>query len=161
MNPRTRNRAKATGRREGGGFMLIPHAVLDCPNYIDMSWPAKALVADLARQYNGHSNNGDLTAAWRIMAKRGWRSKDTLHRALRELQDNGLIQLTRQGGRNACNLYAVTWAAIDECKGKLDYGPTNTPSGLWRQPAKQKELPAHRGTRVRQSGHCRTEAAAR
>lgn len=131
--------------------MRIPHAVLDSPNYLAVSWPARSLLVDLARQFNGY-NNGDLTAAWKLMAKRGWRSKDTLYKALRELLDSGLIELTRQGGRNACNLYAVTWDAIDECKGKLDYGPTAVASGLWRKPPQQKQCPGERGTLVRQSG---------
>ena len=153
MTSATISRVKAKARREGGNFMAIPHAVLDRTNYLALSWPAKGLLNDLARQYNGY-NNGDLTAAWRLMAKRGWKSKETLQRALRELLANGLIELTRQGGRNACSLYAVTWAAIDECKGKLDYGPTRVASGLWK-----KELPDYRGTLQRPSGQCATPTA--
>jgi DNA-binding PadR family transcriptional regulator len=65
-------------------------------------------------------NNGDLTAAWRTMRVKGWASKATLYKALRELDATGFIIKTRQGGRRLCSLYAVTWRGIDECAGKLD-----------------------------------------
>ena len=146
----SRNRRKAKGRREGGSFLALPHAVLDSPSYIALRPTAKALLNDLGRQYNG-ANNGDLCAAWSLMSKRGWRSKDTLFRALQELTERGLIEKTRQGGRNHCNLYALTWMAIDDCKGKLDYGPTRAPSGLWRK-AEKICIPDDRATQVRQSG---------
>ncbi len=91
------------------------------------------LLNDLGLQYRG-ANNGDLTAAWKIMQARGWRSRDTLGRALAELLHFGMIEKTRQGGLNRCGLYALTWHAIDECRGKLDCPPTHTGSGLWQTP---------------------------
>lgn len=125
-------RRKAKGRREHGTFWALPHVVLDAPSFLGLRPPAKALLLDLGRQYNG-SNNGDLSASWTLMKRRGWRSKDTLCRALKELTERGLIEKTRQGGRNACNLYALTWLPIDECRGKLDVGPTRVASGLWQE----------------------------
>lgn len=76
-------------------------------------------------------NNGDISIAWKIMGSRGWHSKETLRQAEIELLDSGFISKTRQGGRNKCNLYAVTWWAIDECKGKLDVKPTAVPPDNW------------------------------
>jgi hypothetical protein len=58
------------------------------------------------------------------MKKRGWNSSDQLFKAKDELTDRGLIMVSRQGSRNQCNLYAVTWQLMDECKGKLDIAPT-------------------------------------
>ena len=90
---------------------------------------------DLAAQYNGR-NNGDFTIAWKLMRRRGWASKDTLYRALGELQDTGFVIVTRKGGRNQCSLYALTFFAVDECKGKLDIRPTHAPPGNWRKQIK-------------------------
>jgi hypothetical protein len=45
---------------------------------------------------------------------------------------HGFIEQTRQGGKNQCSLYAVTWLAIDECNGKLDVNPTRAASNLWK-----------------------------
>lgn len=90
------------------------------------------LLVDAAKQYNG-SNNGDLHAAWSILSGQGWRSKGTLSRAIKELIDKGFIELTRQGGKNRCSLYAITWKPIDECKGKLDVKETRVASNLWNK----------------------------
>jgi hypothetical protein len=66
------------------------------------------------------------------MQERGWHSKETLQNALEELRHYGFLTLTRQGGRNLCSLFAVTWWAIDDCGGKLDVGETRVPSNEWR-----------------------------
>jgi hypothetical protein len=101
------------------------------PCYITLTSKAVRLLLELAMQYNGY-NNGDLSAAWSIMRGRGWNSRDTLFRAERELLSHCLIIKTRQGGKNRCNLYALTWQAIDECGGKLDACATRTPPGSWQ-----------------------------
>lgn len=143
-----RSREKTTGRKETGGWFGLPHAVLDSPNYLALSAHAVKLLNDLGSQLRGH-NNGDLCAAWRILQPRGWRSRDTLSRALTELQHYGLIEKTRQGGMNLCSLYAFTWRPIDECRGKLDVSATMVASGLWKvsqppmpKPTKQSTSPS-------------------
>ena len=127
-----RSRLKAKGRATSGRFALVPVAVLDSLPYAALSWPARALLVELAAQYSG-ANNGDLTAAHTIHKARGW-PRRTLQRATEELEAAGFIVRTRQGGRNACNLYAVTWQPIDDCPGKrLDHGHAvgGPPLRLW------------------------------
>lgn len=128
-----RTRRKNVGRADSGGFLRLPHAVLDSPNFRALSAHGVKLLCDLGRQYRG-KNNGDLSATWSLMHARGWKSRDTLGHALGELQHFGLIERTRQGGMHQCSLFALTWCAIDDCKGKLDCAPTRVPSGKWRQP---------------------------
>lgn len=147
-----RSRLKLKGRREEGTYLALPHAVLDSQSFSGLSGRAVKLLCDIARQFNG-INNGDLTAAWTLMKARGWTSKDQLLKAERELRETGFIELTRQGGRHQCNLYAVTWNAIDACPGKrLDVSPTHVPSGLWKHsgnkacaPPRGLICPAQRG----------------
>lgn len=134
--PRTRR--KIVGRSDGGSFLALPHAVLESPNYPLLSAHAVKLLCDMGAQFKG-KNNGDLCATWSIMHARGWKSRDTLAHALAELLHFGLIERTRQGGMHQCSLYALTWHAIDDCKGKLDCAPSRTPSGKWRQP--QEAMP--------------------
>ena len=62
----------------------------------------------------------------------GWTSQGFMQNALTELLALCFIEQTRQGGRNKCSLYAVTWLAIDDCKGKLDVNPTKVASNLWK-----------------------------
>lgn len=127
--------SKPHGRKKGKGgrFAGIPHHILDCPNYQQIGAWESRLLLELARQYNG-SNNGDLSAPWSQLKDRGWKSKGTLNKALKTLLRFGFIELTRQGGKHRCALYALTWLDIHDCKGKLEVRPTSTPSNLWRVP---------------------------
>ena len=130
MNP-SKRREKAKNRRESGRFILIPHAVLTSSDYIGLSYKSKALLVDLAYQYNGR-NNGDLTAALGYMQTRGWKRSATLTDAVKELMAANLIIKTREGKfqnpHSRCALYAMTWQQIDECEGKdLEVAPTATP----------------------------------
>lgn len=130
------------GRRESGSFLMVPHAVLHSPNYIALSAHAVKLLFDMAQGYTG-KNNGDLCAAWKLMKARGWRSKDTLNKALKELVRFGMLELTRQGGMHKASLYGITWKPIDECGGKLDLttGPSRVASSLWRKDPQPDRAP--------------------
>ena len=129
----TRERWKHKGRSESGGFFAIPFAVMDSPNWKALPTRAIKLVCDLGRQYRG-KNNGDLSAAWTVMRKRGWKSRDTLDAAIKDALRFGLLEKTRQGGLHKCSLFALTWHGIDECGGKLDVSASRLPSGLWKRP---------------------------
>jgi len=132
--PRKRLTYKGRAEQGSGGFFGLPHAVMASPSFRGLSAQAVKLLCDIGGQYRG-KNNGDLCATWRVMQRLGWRSRDTLARALRELLGAGLIELTRQGGLNRCSLYALSWRSIDDCKGKLDVLPTIKPSGRWKRVA--------------------------
>ncbi|MEH6498906.1 MAG: hypothetical protein V7751_05930 [Pseudoalteromonas distincta] len=117
----SRNRFKSKGRAESGGFILFPHALYDHPSLASLSGNSTKVLLLLMRQYRG-KNNGDLSASFTQAKKIGIGSKTTLAKALRELQEAGLVIRTREGyftnpgGR--CALYAVAWVPIDECPGK-------------------------------------------
>ncbi len=122
----------AKEKREPGGFVPLPFVVIRSESYARLGAHAVKLLNDLMAQYKG-DNNGDLCAAWSIMEKRFWKSKGTLYKALTELKEKYLIVVSRQGGRNRASLYALTFFAVDECKGKLDINSTHSPSSLWRR----------------------------
>jgi hypothetical protein len=124
-------RSKRPKGKSGSGktppFIKIPHALFDLPNYTNLGFPAKALLSTFIRQYNGY-NNGDLCNAFNVLSKGwGWKTETTIRKATKELIEAGLIIQTRQGGKNKCSLFALTWEQIDECKGKLEIGPTTAP----------------------------------
>lgn len=131
------NNVNGKGRRKKGRFLMIPYEVLISPAYRSLGPSAVKLMVDIAGQYNG-KNNGDLSACMTVMKPLGWRSSATLAKARKELMNAGLIEQTRQGGRNmGPNLYAVTWQPIDDCETKEgrrrhDVRPTNRASGLWK-----------------------------
>ncbi|CAI8342153.1 MAG: Uncharacterised protein [Gammaproteobacteria bacterium] len=114
-----------------GRFFALPAAVTNSQNYRHLSSGAVKLMIDLGTQYNG-KNNGDLCAAFTLMKRFGWRSKDTLTRKITELRNAEIIELSKQGGLHmGPNLYAFTWLPIDECGGKLDVPPTKTGSKIF------------------------------
>jgi len=124
-------RLRNKGRKETGTFVMLRHDVLNSSAYVRLSAHAIKLLIDIAAQYRG-KNNGDLATTWSMMKLRGWRSRDTLGKALRELLDAGFIEQTRQGGMHKPSLYALTWFSIDECGGKLDVPATTTASRRWK-----------------------------
>ena len=124
------SRIKAKGRRETGRFVAFPHAVMKTEDYTGLSYKSKALLLDIALQYNGR-NNGDLTVALAVLRNRGWKRQATISEAVKELLDADLIIRTREGQfrnpHSQCALYAITWQPIDECNGKdLCVNPTTT-----------------------------------
>lgn len=101
---------------------------MDTHDYRNLGPNAIKLLNAMIYQHRGH-NNGDLTAAFGYMRKFGFRSKQTLSKAVTELVKANLIIKTRHGRfmnpGGQCDLYALTWLPIDECRGKnLELGPT-------------------------------------
>jgi hypothetical protein len=130
--PTSRRWKAARGKRERGRFLALPYAVLTSAAYLSLSPHGIKLLIDLGVQYNG-SNNGDLSAAWKLMRPRGWRSEETLAKAKRELLQTQLIVETRKGWRpNRASPYALTFFALDYCDGKLDIAPAGFPYGAWK-----------------------------
>ena len=120
-----RNHRKGGSGRDAGGFVALPWAVLDSAAYQALSHPAKALLMEIARQYV-RDNNGKLLCSLAYMSKRGWKSRDVLTRAKRELLAAGLIFETCKGARpNKASWYAVTWATLDHIEG-FDPGARST-----------------------------------
>ncbi len=121
--------AEAKSKRPIGGFVPMSYIVIRAKQWTRMSAHGCKLLFDLLAQYNG-KNNGDFCATWSMMEKRGWRSRDTLHKALRELEQQGWIARTRQGGLHAPTLYGVTIFALD-WKPKMDISEKAFPRGAW------------------------------
>ncbi len=125
-------RQRIKGRSGKGSFLLLPHALLLSDSFASLSGKAVKCLIDIATQFKG-KNNGDLSCTLKLMKKHGWNSNCQLMKAKNELMENGFIVLTRQGGRNHCSLYAITWQPIDECSGKLDRHETTAPLNYWKQ----------------------------
>jgi hypothetical protein len=117
--------------------MPLPRLFVRSFSFAALSPHAVKLLFDLLAQYNGF-NNGDMSAAWKLMSARGWKSRDTLAKAMNQLIDNDFVIKTRQGGMHKCSLYAVTLYQIDDCRdkqGRSKFDPgikaTAAPPGGW------------------------------
>ncbi len=140
-----RKRAKITGRGKIPPFLMIPHWIIDTPEFAALKGTPLKLLVDLSRQYNG-KNNGDLSPS---TLRQRWRSHDTLLNAALALVVGGWIVKTRQGGLGmGPDLYAVTWWPMDACNGKHDYPAESVASHQWRK----KALPENRAKPGPESG---------
>lgn len=111
----TRMKVKGRADSRSKRFALIPAEVIYSTNWRQASKTCRALVADIAVQYNSH-NNGDLTASMSVMRKLGWTSGCTLDETLKEAQHYGFLEQTRQGGLLVgASLLALGWRPIDAC----------------------------------------------
>lgn len=141
------------GRRSDHSYLGIPHYILRSPEFGAIGpWPLKLLI-ELSANYNG-KNNGDLSAAFSILERRGWNSPGTLNAAIKSLLSNGWLIRTRTGGRNRCALYAVSWWPVDDCEGKwLEVKAETKPSHHWQ---KTESLV---GSRINVVGTCSSEGS--
>lgn len=112
--------AKA-GKLNIGRFTALPHNVIHSVQYRGLEHAARSLLFDLAAQYN-RSNNGKLVACNKYLKPLGWKSHDTISRALRELKDSGLLIQTRQGMIGQSAWFAIGWFELDVTDG-LDINP--------------------------------------
>jgi hypothetical protein len=104
---------KFKGTRYDEPFVGIKRSVFECPAFWALGPHACKLLLELAGQYRG-DNNGNLTVAWSIVSKRGWKSRTTLWRCKSELLEAGFVYVTRKGHMpSTCELLALTWFPLD------------------------------------------------
>ncbi len=116
MSRKINGKSNPSGR-DSGRFIALPHSVVDCAAYLHLSMHARALLIEIAKQFNS-SNNGKLLVTKAVMKKRGWNSSSMLAKAKKELLDNNFIFETFKGHRpNKASWYAVTWYRLDANKG--------------------------------------------
>ncbi|MGV7079257.1 ArsR family transcriptional regulator [Testudinibacter sp. P80/BLE/0925] len=116
-----------------GGFSTLRHDVINSPEFNALSGNSAKLLTKLLGQFNGY-NNGDLTLLQNKAAELYGMSNATAKKAIDELLDSGFIITTRQGGKNRCSLYALTFIAVNECDNKIDIQPTRKPLDYWKKP---------------------------
>lgn len=132
-----KNKLKAKEEINGANFSMLRLDVFNSPQYFSLSPIAVKLLVDAMAIYN-RRNNGDLSFAFSIMKKRGWKSETTLRKAIDELKEANFLILTRQGGRNhRPNLFALSFYNINECLtkegfSKIDINPTRRAPDYWR-----------------------------
>lgn len=100
-----------------GRFAGVPHSVLTTATYKNLNPLSKALLLEIAAQYNG-SNNGYLSLTRNDLKARGFNSPGSNQKAIEALIDAGFITKTIQGGISSgskhCSLYGINWQPSDE-----------------------------------------------
>lgn len=108
--------------RHGARHIALPHVVVDSMAFRSLNFGARALLIDIARQYNSY-NNGKLLACMKYLRPLGWNSVDTVTRAKKELLKQELLFETRKGAYpNQASWYALAWHSLDQKTG-IDIDP--------------------------------------
>jgi len=82
-------------RKKGPGFFRVWHELIDSEAWKELSCYARTVYIEIGRKYNG-SNNANLSYTYREASK--IMHKNTFTKALKELVNNGLIDIIRSGG---------------------------------------------------------------
>lgn len=116
------SRNKLSSKRDAGQFVALPYVVIKSAAYRSLNSYARALLIDIAIQYNSR-NNGKLVACMKYLRPLGWKSSDTVSMAKRQLLGSGLLIETRKGRfPNTPAWYMLAWHDIDVSEG-LDCAP--------------------------------------
>lgn len=113
------------------GAWVLPKALMEHPDFRELSTSATKVLMVLGSQYNG-KNNGDLAATKTLLKPWGGMADGTLCKALKQLRERNLVICTRNSYRRRdgqkCALYALTWLPVDPCPGKeLEVKDSNVP----------------------------------
>ena len=121
-------------------YAAIEHRVMDSPAYADLTFSARALMMQIARQVTVPNNNGHLQATFTYMKQYGF-SVNTLSRATHELITHGFIYKTKSGGfHQGAAQFAFTWLSVTNTHGIFMQG---FKACAWRdwQPEQKKSRP--------------------
>jgi hypothetical protein len=81
---------------EGNGFIKLPYAVCDSPEFAALNPIDVAVLLLLIRKHNGY-NNGNISLGVREAAAKCRCGKASAQRALARLQQSGLVAITYKG----------------------------------------------------------------
>lgn len=133
-------------------YAAIEHRVIDSPAYADLSFSARALLIQFARQLTAPNNNGRLLAAHSYLGRYQF-AENTLTRGISELIDHGFLFRTRTGGfHQGSALFAVTWVALTDYRDGLSCNGFKP--FAWREwtPVQKKTRPPNLRTYSRKNG---------
>jgi IclR helix-turn-helix domain len=109
--PKSGRRVNQKGRSEGEQYAVVTYAMLHSAAWRSLSGAAVKVFLELRTRFYG-GNNGRLILSLEEASRLLGLGKGTVHRALGELQDKGLVIRTKKGhwyGRQAS-----TWAVVDK-----------------------------------------------
>ena len=121
-------------------YAAIEHRVIDSPAYADLTFSARALLVQLARQLT-KTNNGHLQGTFTDMQRFGF-SVNTLSRATHELISHGFIYKAKSGGfHQGAAQFAVTWLSVTNTHGIFMQGFKPCAWRDWLPPEKKYRPP--------------------
>ncbi|WP_299596581.1 helix-turn-helix domain-containing protein [uncultured Tateyamaria sp.] len=107
-------------KRGNAKFVQVHHWLMDTQAWLDLKPSAVVVYLSLKRQFDG-TNNGQIAASQRVLAMRTGLSRDTVQRALQELEAAGFLVVTQRGflgveGAGKATMYRLTELATADGK---------------------------------------------
>lgn len=104
-------------KSDKGRFIPIYCSLFNSDHYYSLSLAARAILHGIMMQYNG-KNNGNLCATSTMAKDWGVKSRATLIKSLKELEEKRFLIRTRQGifmnSKTSCTLFALSWEELNE-----------------------------------------------
>lgn len=97
---------------KGEQHVRLHHWLLSTPAYISLDPPARAVLVEIMRIFNG-SNNGKLALSVRDAGERCRISKNTAARAFHQLIDRGFIEVSKKSAFTVKSRLATEWALTE------------------------------------------------
>jgi hypothetical protein len=101
-------RCRRRNKRLDAPHVRLYRWLLDSPAYLSLTCPARAVLIEIARAYDGF-NNGRIGLSVRRASERCNIARGTASRAFVELQDRGFIECATKGGFNRKLPHASEW----------------------------------------------------
>lgn len=128
-----KNKSKLIKGLNGSSFTAQRHDVTTSPEIMALGLAAKWVFFRLSSKYN-RKNNGDLSAPLNKAKEEFNLTGQSLKNALDELIAAGFLEITRQGGKNQCSLYALTCFPLNDVnKAGIALKATDRPSDKWKK----------------------------
>ena len=117
----------------GSTFSMLRHDVVLGQEIEPLSLAAKWVLMKMIGLYN-KGNNGNLSAPLNKSKEIFQLSAPGLKKALDELIAADFLEVTRQGGKNQCSLYALTCFSLNDVnKAGITLKATDRPSEKWKK----------------------------
>jgi hypothetical protein len=129
--------------------------LLNSPAYLSLSCPARALLVEVTRLYNGR-NNGQIGLSVRTASERCHVARGTAARAFAELQERGFIELVTKGAFSRKAPHASEWRlTFNTCDVTGELPSKASCDGAAKNKTRYQNIPSRdqsRATHRRESG---------
>ncbi|WP_262508732.1 hypothetical protein, partial [Ursidibacter maritimus] len=134
------NKKELKNKLNGNTFVPLRTDLVNSPSFITLSNAAKVVFIHMLGKYNG-KNNGDISAPQNKAKSLFNLSPRGLKLALDTLIDKNFIEITRQGSKNRCSLYALTCFPMNNInKHDIYLKETHKPSDRWKSNLSSKDI---------------------
>lgn len=117
----------------GSTYSMLRHDMINSKEVGQLSLAARWVLMKMIGLYN-KINNGDLSAPLNKAKEIFGLSKPGLKKALDELSEADFLEVTRQGGKNQCSLYALTCFPLNDVnKAGISIKATERASDKWKK----------------------------